>query len=68
MTDDSMEWLVVLALDDDEPTIPDAPAWPDALEQTRPTTILEDEEESPEAEWQLEIESEMRPSLRASRG
>ena len=67
MTDDPMEWLV-LALDDDEPTIPDAPAWPDALEQTRPTTVYEDDDEPPEAEWELEIESEMRPPLRASHG
>jgi len=66
MTDDSMDW--VLALDDDEPTIPDAPAWPDALEQTRPTTVYEDDDEPPEAEWELEIESEMRPPLRASHG
>ncbi len=67
MTDDSMDW--VLVLDDEEPTIPDAPAWPDALDRTRPTTIFEDDEEAPpEAEWELEIESEQHPTLRASHG
>lgn len=69
MMDDPLEWLA-LALDDDEPTIPDALAWHDPPgfdDQTQRTGALDDDE-SPEAEWELELESELRPALRASHG
>jgi hypothetical protein len=65
MIDDPLEWLAV-ALEEDEPTIPDAMAWddPSDLEETRRTFALEDtfdeppDDEPPEVGWELELESE----------
>jgi hypothetical protein len=63
MIDDPLEWLAV-ALDEDEPTIPDALAWQDRIElddETRRTFALEDtfDDEAPEVGWELELEAEL---------
>ncbi|HEU5055724.1 MAG TPA: hypothetical protein VFU21_04340 [Kofleriaceae bacterium] len=60
MTDDPLEWLAV-ALDDDEPTIPDAighGGWPHLFlhdDDTGPTNAIDDDEAPPEADWELEL-------------
>ena len=72
MIDDPLEWLAV-SLDDEEPTVPDTLAWDDPLDalalddDTRRTTALADDA-PPEAEWELELESDPRPRLRLVRG
>ena len=63
MIDDPLEWLAV-SLDDDEPTIPDAlgDGWISLVSNddvTRPSRALDDEE-PPDSEWELEVESMLR--------
>ena len=60
MTDDAMDWLAV-ALDDDEPTIPEAIAWPPFPydDETHPMSGLGGDEELPEIDWELELDSEI---------
>lgn len=59
MTDDSLEWLSV-ALDDDDPTIPDAlgqGGWPHIRlydEDTGPAIAL-DETSDQSVDWELEL-------------
>jgi hypothetical protein len=73
MIDDPLEWLAV-ALEDDEPTIPDAigQGWPHLVafdEETRRLAAVAGGE-PPDVEWELELDSELRASparpLRAS--
>jgi hypothetical protein len=64
MIDDPLEWLAV-ALEDDEPTIPDAigQGWPHLVafdEETRRLAGIADDD-SPEVDWELELEGELRP-------
>ena len=63
MIDDPLEWLAV-ALEDDEPTIPDAlgQGWPHLTafdEETRRLAAVA-EDEPPDVEWELELEGELR--------
>jgi hypothetical protein len=69
MIDDQLDWLAV-TLDEEDPTIPDAPEWRDLLElddETRRTAALADDA-PPEAEWELELESDLLPRLSVTRG
>ena len=66
MIDDPLEWLAV-ALEDDEPTIPDAigQGWPHLVafdEETRRLAAVAGGE-PPDVEWELELDSELRASL-----
>jgi hypothetical protein len=69
MIDDPLEWLAV-TLDEEDPTIPDELEWRDSLElddETHRTTVLDDDE-PPEAEWELELESDLRPRFGVTHG
>jgi hypothetical protein len=69
MIEDALEWLAV-TLDEEDPTIPDAPEWRDSLDLddvTHRTTVLDDDA-PPEAEWELELESDLLPRQRVTHG
>jgi hypothetical protein len=69
MIDDPLEWLAV-TLDEEDPTIPDALEWRDSLDlddETHRITALDDDA-PPEAEWELELESDLLPRLGVTRG